>query len=74
MKFQIISVKIGKDAKKILESYKKLKGLDIKTEKNELFINVSTLEDFMTVIKLTNQNCFVCHDENVIHIYDQKLR
>lgn len=74
MKFQIISVKLGKDAEKILKAYPILKDKPYKVVENELEVTVNELEDLMLLIKGIKQNCFICHDENVIHIYDAKLR
>lgn len=74
MKFQIISVKLGKDAEKILKTYPILKDKPYKVVENELEVTVNELEDLMLLIKGIKQNCFICHDENVIHIYDAKLR
>lgn len=74
MKFQIISVKLGKDAERILKAYPILKDKPYKVVGNELEVTVNELEDLMLLIKGIKQNCFICHDENVIHIYDAKLR
>lgn len=74
MKFQIISVKLGKDAERILKAYPILKDKPYKVVENELEVTVNELEDLMLLIKGIKQNCFICHDENVIHIYDAKFR
>lgn len=74
MKFQIISVKLGKDAERILKAYPILKDKPYKVVENELEVTVNELEDLILLIKGIKQNCFICHDENVIHIYDAKFR
>lgn len=74
MKFQIISAKLGKDAERILKAYPILKDKPYKVVENELEVTVNELEDLMLLIKGIKQNCFICHDENVIHIYDAKFR
>ena len=75
MEFQLISVKLGKDADRILKAYKNIEKSGYKKRGEELFIMVSNLEDLMDLLKSTlKQNCFICHDENVIHIYDEKLK
>lgn len=75
MCFQIISMRLGKDEKKILKSYSGIEKFGCHSTGGELFVTVESLEDLMTLIKkVIKQNCFICHDENVIHIYDAKLR
>lgn len=74
MKFQLISIRLGKDADKILKAYPILKDKPYKIVGNELEVTINELEELMLLIKGIKQNCFICHDENVIHIYDAKLR
>lgn len=75
MEFQIISAKLGKDAKKILKSYSNIKRFGCHSTGGELFVVVEDLDKLMKLIKkVIKQNCFICHDENVIHIYDDKLK
>lgn len=72
MKFQLISVKLGKSAGKILKAYPKIESeLPIKVVGDELFVVIGNIKELTNVIK---QNIIVCHDEDVIHIYDQKFR
>lgn len=72
MKYQIISVKLGKDAKSILKAYPKIESeLPYRIVGNELFVVIGGIKELTNVIK---QNVIVCHDEDVIHIYDQKLK
>jgi len=75
MKFQIVSAKIGKDGDTILKSYKAIEECDFVVKGRELFVIINSLEELMDLIsKKIKQNCFICHDENVIHIYDDKLK
>ena len=75
MEFQLVSVRSGKDAERILKAYKNIEKFGYKKKGGELFVTISTLEDLMDLLKSTlKQNCFICHDENVIHIYDEKLK
>lgn len=72
MRYQLISMKIGKDANKILKAYPKLKeNFETKIVGGELFVTFDYFKDLTTAIK---QNIIVCHDEDVIHIYDEKLK
>lgn len=73
MRFQLISVRVGKESERILKAYPKLKDI-CEVKYNEVFVEVPSLEDLMLLIKGLKQNCFICHDENVIHIYDAKLK
>lgn len=75
MKFQMISAKLGKDAKKILKSYDKIERFRCCSTSEELFVTVESLEELMELInKVIKHPCFICNDENVIHIYDAKLK
>lgn len=75
MCFQIISMRLGKDAKKIVKAYSNIEKFGCHSTGGELFVVVESLEDLMRLInKVIKQNCIICHDENVIHIYDSKLR
>lgn len=72
MKFQLISVRLGKSAEKILKAYPNIKeDLPFSVVEDELFVIIGNIRELTDVIK---QNIIVCHDENVIHIYDAKLR
>lgn len=72
MKFQLISVRLGKSAERILKAYPKIESdLSYAVAHDELFIIIGNIKELTNVIK---QNVIVCHDENVIHIYDEKLR
>lgn len=72
MVYQVISVAVGKKKEDILKKYPKIyNNYPVKANEQELFVEMETIKDFASTIK---QNVIVCHDENVIHIYDQKLR
>lgn len=72
MKFQLISVRLGKSADKILKAYPKIENeLSFTAVGDELFVIIDNIKELTNVIK---QNIIVCHDEDVIHIYDAKLR
>lgn len=78
MKFEIVSVKLGKNPNRVVKRYPNIKGYEISYNKHNenkpLEVNVFSLEELMRLIKDIGQPVFVCHEDNTIHIYDEKLR
>lgn len=78
MKFEIVSVKLGKSPIKVLNTYPGINDFKLAFNKyNEdqpLTVELKSLDELQQLIKATKNNCFICHDENTIHIYDEKFR
>lgn len=76
MTYTLISMKHGRNKKDILKAYPSLKEVevDMNIPEGPLAIKVDTMMELHVILKKIKQNAVVCYDENVIHLYDQKLR
>ena len=77
MKFQVTSIKLGKNPNRVVKRYPNIKNYEITYNKYKedepLTVNVVSLEELMRFIKDIGQQVFVCHEDNTLHIYDVKL-